>query len=452
MTSHSQSYHKAHRARLFGLALIVAFLSTLLWSNQLFAQTPRAFRIPPFDLPDVESSEAEAATLPEAAPTKRHVIVDTDPGIDDAVALVWLLSQNRYRVEVEGIVTVTGNTTAEQGVNNVREILGWFAPASDITSIPVIQGAAAPLAVPQSLTPWLIHGPTGLWTVVAEPATPDSTDATAFYCEQLAQQPGLLVIALGPLTNLARAMDPDQGGCPALWAGVEIVSLGGGIDQSNQTPVTEYNYWQDPDAANFVVSNAQANGAILHIVVTDAFNQLEISTKDLRTLERPRHYAIQNLLEPLGIYIAALSQGGNKAALPDPVAMIYALERRVATEQSALVKVLTGAGVPEIVRGQTVVGLSVEERITMIADDATLSNIAFLSFTDPNFDINLAIFELLTSMPDNATVVTDIDAKRVHNLFMQGVKGRRIKAAAAKDAGVEQGEFEFRLFVPNIRD
>lgn len=442
MSSRLPRHHQSFAAHLTLVAICCAFLSSFLFSENALAQSPRNFRIPPYDLPDVESGEGEAEveTLPESSAAPVRVIVDTDPGVDDAAALVWLLSQSYVDVEVEGIVTVAGNTTVDNGVNNVQFLLGLLG--EDIT---VVRGADAPLSagVLPSQVPWLIHGPDGLWFTGAPPADAHVADATSFYCNGTALEPGTLVIALGPLTNLATAM----AACNSEWSGVEIISVGGSRATPNQTPVTEYNYWQDPEAARNVLALAQKAGATVEIVLSDAFSQFEITQSDLGQLQRRGGPAMQALVPALGAYIYSLSEGGTQASLPDPSAVIYALANELGTAQSALVEVLAGKKIPEVVRGQTVIGLTLNERITMIASDAQLSQIAVDAFTIPNYDLLAALGAILFSQPDNAQVVVDIDARRMEAIFLEGVS---VNSAATTGTATE--DFENQLFVPFVQD
>ena len=428
------------------VAIFVAVMMTLLWSETSLAQTPPNFRVPPVELPDVESTEDETEDETEVQPqgeTPRQVIVDSDLGVDDAAALIWLFSQTRHPVDVQGIVTIAGATTITNATNNAQLILSWLGEET----VPVIQGADAPLVRPLSLTPSLVHGPDGLWFTFAPEVPADSADATAFYCAPQRLQSGLLVVALGPLTNLAHAIQS----CPAAWSDVEIVSLGGGRLKTNQTPVTEYNYWQDPEAAQQVLTQGAASGATIQIVLADAFSQFELEPRDIEKLSRHGVPAIVNLQPALEAYVNGLSAGGETPTLPDPVAVMYALKNGLGTAHSALVKPLAGEGIPEMVRGQTIIGMTLNERITMIASDADLSAIAYNIYNTPGYDLDSAIFEILSREQDNALVVTDIEARRMHNLFLQDLRGKDINVQSG-EASNEAGNFEEHLYVPLIMD
>jgi inosine-uridine nucleoside N-ribohydrolase len=441
----------------------------LFWSEKLFAQSPQHFRIPLVDLPNIESSEAEVeaenATTPDHGRNPRNprpVIVDTDPGIDDAVALIWLLSQQKYPVDVRGIVGVSGNTNVAQTVVNISMILEWVGRED----IPVVQGAAQPFVQAPSLTQALIHGPDGLWgtSIIMPPqnGSPDFSDATAFYCNNLTRE--TMVIALGPLTTIANALEAAETQCPDKWNGVELVSLGGAIHDGNQTPVTEYNYWQDPEAVEKVLSLAAERGVTIKIVLADAFRQFVISPSDIRQLVRRGNEAIFNLVNPelpippaLPTYMFVLA-GGDTTELPDPAAVIYALDNKLGTTTRGLVDVIsepepwnpTELVIPEVVRGQTVVGLNFAQITSMVLSDAELSAIAAAFIADPTFDVIGAVGALLaTKVTDNAFIVTDIDARRMHNIFMQGLREGIFSTSVSSDQ-IEQGDYDNHLFVPQV--
>ena len=104
-----------------------------------------------------------------------------------------------------------------------------------------------------------------------------------------------------------------------------------------------------------------------------------------------------------------------------------------------------------MVRGQTIIGMTLNERITMIASDADLSAIAYNIYNTPGYDLDSAIFEILSREQDNALVVTDIEAHRMHNLFLQDLRGKDVNVQSG-EASNEAGNFEEHLYVPLIMD
>jgi inosine-uridine nucleoside N-ribohydrolase len=349
-----------------------------------------------------------------AANTPLKVIVDHDGGVDDAAAIAWLLSQERYPVDVLGMTTVVGNTSVENAANNTLIILDKV----DRQDISVFIGAATPLLQEVSASGSFIHGPDGLW--FAGFSNPQdlsdlSTDVTGFYCQQAA--PDVTLLALGPLTNLALALDV----CPDAIAEFEqIVFLGGSIEGGNRTPVAEYNVWYDPEAADQVFTA----GLNLILVPQEAFRTFNLTERDIDRLARKGSDVGQFLAGPLQLYGTAQTGFGGSAniVIADVAATIYTMNTALGNSQSALVK--TASGILEtdpqrLLRGQTVMGFGFASRITMIADDAEISYLAEQAFSDPNFNLEAALDAILMREPDNAQVVTDIQFRLMRNMFLQ---------------------------------
>lgn len=433
-------------------ACLLAVVLAVAEPHNVYAQVPHSFRIPRLLPEDVESAEEPADAQ---AAGMQKIIVDTDPGVDDAAALIWLLSQSRYSIRPLGIVTVAGNTTVENATTNTLVILSWL----NRKNIPVVKGAAAPLAVNHSSTGKLIHGPDGLWylgwTYAPSIGSPDPRSAEVFYCETLrGQEAEVIVMTYGPVTNIARAMLVDPATCGVNWGLVRIVSLGGAKIGGNQTPVTEYNIWQDPDAANVVLNS----GAPWTLVTLDGFSQFTLDNAMFRVLQNTGVPAMRTLLPALQSYAAVLSGAGGKAALPDPVAAMVALDSHLGRGAPGLVRIL-GSDVPEFVRGQTVIALDMAaEWPALAATDAELSAIANTVFADPfNPDfgyMQAAVGAIIMANPPNATVVTDIEARHMRTIFMRGVTGAPGKTkGAAEDSdmtGQAEGTQEHHLYLPGV--
>ena len=479
------------RVGIQGAAVVVALAIALATPLAVLAQTqpPPPFRIAPTELPDVEPEDAEDEEGVTIATASLRLIVDTDPGVDDAAALIWLFSQPQPWVSL-GIVTVAGNTDVASATNNVLLILSWLGQ----NRVPVVRGADKPLVQVASKANQLIHGPDGLWGISAAFPPVNSkrvaTNATRFYCDTLAKRTnrGATVLALGPMTNLAKAIY----NCKSSWAGVRIVTLGGAKVGGNQTPVAEYNYWQDPEAAKFVFSKALAYGYTLEQVPEDAFDQFVLSGTDMAQLYTQARPAMFNLLPPLTMYMCQLAQAcayddfgypvvdpvtgvpilyqyetstptpipaedARYPALPDPVAAIYALLPHLGTPQSALVKILAEY-MPQYVRGQSIIGLSFEERLAMIADDQELNQLIDLAFTDPDaFFTQLNL--IIARDPDNATVVTDVAARWMIDSFLRFVAvAARVSAEASVQVEVIETpadvapDAENKLLLPMLGD
>lgn len=391
------------RVALLTVVLIVAALATLSAGADEIPHKAPAF-----------ANRSQIKSMPAIARDSQgqaiDLVIDTDAGVDDAAAIIWLLEQAHYPVNVLGFTSVAGNTTVDNVTNNLLILL----EATGRSDIPVTIGAAAPLEQELTRSTMLLHGPDGLWFVGLQNPHDLSglpSDVPEFYREMALAHPGATLVALGPLTNVAQAVEryPDE---MALYA--EIVILGGAKNGGNSTPVSEFNIWQDPEAAE-IVFNA---GLPITLVTLDAFTEFTIDQEDLDELAAEGTDAAQFLLVPLQIYAdGQFARGAESVALPDVTATMFALKDTVAKEpQSALVKVVPG---PELVRGQTIIGLGLQERVSMIAGDEELSDLAVRAFYDPNFNLEAELGAILMREPDNATVVLDLHERQIHRFFMR---------------------------------
>jgi purine nucleosidase/pyrimidine-specific ribonucleoside hydrolase len=176
------------------------------------------------------------------------VLIDTDPGLDDALAL--FLACASPGLEISGVTTVAGNIGLERVTENALKLLDFLGRAD----IPVIAGAERPLAR-EPLPAADIHGEDGLGGI-ALPASSRAAlaqDATAFMEAELMRRPAqsLRVLALGPLTNVAKLIESR----PSAAMRIErIVAMGGAVrDNGNVTPFAEFNIAADPEAADRVL-------------------------------------------------------------------------------------------------------------------------------------------------------------------------------------------------------
>lgn len=184
-------------------------------------------------------SETDDATS-SSAPKRPSVIIDCDPGHDDAVAIV---AAARY-TDLRGIVTVAGNAPLERTTHNalvMRDLLGL--------EVPVHSGSRRPLLAP-SRPAAFVHGESGLdGADLPPPTTPlDGDDGVSFIIESCRSEEGLWLVPIGPLTNIGLAfrLAPDL---PDRIAGV---SLMGGGSFGNRSAAAEFNIWADPEAAAIV--------------------------------------------------------------------------------------------------------------------------------------------------------------------------------------------------------
>lgn len=175
-----------------------------------------------------------------------QLILDTDPGVDDAIAILLALAAP---VETLGLTTVGGNVPQARGRRNALALLY----AAGRAELPVAAGAGRPLAG-RFRPAARFHGPGGLSVRLPDaPIPPAAAPAVEFLNAQLTARPGqLTLIALGPLTNLARLQQRHPA---ALGLARQIVAMGGAVETpGNVTPYAEFNFHSDPLAAQQVLS------------------------------------------------------------------------------------------------------------------------------------------------------------------------------------------------------
>ena len=206
----------------------------------------------------------------------QRIIIDTDPGIDDAAAILLALASPE--LSLEGLTVVHGNCSVEQGTTNALSILE-LARAS---RIPVARGCDRPLVQPSLLAPET-HGNTGLgYAKLPPPVTkPLAQHAVDFLIEQIMASPGeITLVAIGPLTNLALAIRKEPRFAQAVK---EVIIMGGAIrHEGNTTPLAEFNTFVDPHAAHIVYHS----GMPLTLVPLDVTYQCILLAEDVARLQR----------------------------------------------------------------------------------------------------------------------------------------------------------------------
>ncbi len=230
----------------------------------------------------------------------RKVIFDTDPGVDDAMALYYALAHPG--IELVGITTTFGNVFVEQATANALYLCMLAG-----RRIAVAQGVARPLRKQAEPPPDFIHGADGLGNLphrlpIVQQA--DARTAAQFIVETARRYPGqITLVAVGPLGNLAAALQLD----PELPKLVREVILMGGtvIESGNVSPVAEANIWNDPHAADIVFTA----GWPLTMVGLDVTHQVILPlTLFRRVADHHRHRATDALLHAVKFYSAFYSQ------------------------------------------------------------------------------------------------------------------------------------------------
>jgi len=201
------------------------------------------------------------------------LLLDTDTGIDDAVAIA--LAARLEAIDVAAVTTVHGNVEVERATRNARDV----ARRARLHA-PVVSGAAAPLhRRPQPARE--THGPEGLGYVhPATPATPEPDRAAPTIADTARTHPGLTLCCLGPLTNLALALgrSPEL---PELLG--PVVIMGGALAvRGTQTPWSEFNWWSDPEAARVVLTA----GLDVRLVPLDVTRRIAVPGSAIASLQR----------------------------------------------------------------------------------------------------------------------------------------------------------------------
>lgn len=342
------------------------------------------------------------------------MVIDADTGVDDAAAIAYLLTRSDL-VNILGITAVAGNTSVENSASNALLLL----ETAQRTNVPVVVGAAGPLVLAPSHQGMFVHGPDGLWFTSYQFPPRDlsglSHDAAGFLCSKAAA--GVTLLALGPLTNVANAVQT----CPEQMKLYKIIWVGGAkaVDGEGNTPVSVFNPWYDPDAADLVLHA----GVSMTMVTTDAARTATIDPTIFDKIAAKGN-ALGKLIAPSLKQYASLfakptgRHGKLRVALYDPAAAVLAAHPDWITSQTGLVMVQTA---DTVTRGQTVLGFSLGEHMSMLASDAELSAIADQVYSNPNFDLNAALGPILFRQPDNAQVVLTLDSNQVIKEWLTGV-------------------------------
>jgi purine nucleosidase/pyrimidine-specific ribonucleoside hydrolase len=272
----------------------------------------------------------------------QHLLIDTDPGIDDALAI--LLALRSSPVHVEAVTTVAGNVAVDRATANARRILSVVAPMP-----PPRLAGGAPAPLKRALvTAHQVHGQDGLGNLErfvepdGRPRYPEPTIAIEMRSgpEVILEAadrwgPDLTIVALGPLTNLALALQQDP---RRLGRAGRIVVMGGAIAvPGNITPAAEFNFYVDPEAAAAVLEA----GLPVELVPLDVTRRVVLAQTALterlhRCSDRVARFILDFTLH--GFAFGAEREGGG-IVLHDPLAMAVALDPSLVTFEPLCVEV-----------------------------------------------------------------------------------------------------------------
>jgi len=284
---------------------------------------------------------------------KRPFLIDTDTASDDAVALIMAL--RNPQVEVLAITTVAGNVTVQQASRNVlytAELCG--------SNVSVFTGAEKPLKREHRSAAWF-HGRDGLGDrgYPAPRRGPEKKPAVDAILDAVESHPGLTMVTLGPLTNVALALQrrPEI----ASRIGRCVIMGGAPCCEGNVTPAAEYNIWCDPEAARIVARSGLPIELVgWHLCRGEAvLNPTDIA--HVLSFDNPvARFAIECNSRAQEAFFEQTGEHG--ISLPDPVAMAVALDPLIVRAQSD--HFLDIETVSELTRGMTVV-----DRLNVAADE-----------------------------------------------------------------------------------
>jgi purine nucleosidase len=273
----------------------------------------------------------------------RRVIIDTDPGTDDAMAI--LLALNSPEFKVEALTVVPGNVTADLGLENALKLVSL----ANRCDVPVAPGARHPLNQ-KLITAEFWHGQNGMANIElpAPKCKADPRFGPDLIIELAHKYPHeITLIPIGPLTNIALAVSKD----PAIASLIkDVVIMGGSISGGNVNAVAEANIYNDPEAAAIVF---KAGWQSLTMVGSDIGERTLFTRRQLAELESGEHGPESDLVAGIVKFLIGMAEkfGDSGTPMYDPLAVGVALDPGIVTTQAMHVEVETRG---ELTRGETV--------------------------------------------------------------------------------------------------
>ncbi len=336
--------------------------------------------------------ERASAALQSTRPSQRKVIIDTDPGTDDAMAI--LLALNSPELDVQALTVVPGNVTAAQGLDNALRLVS-LAGRCDV---PVAHGAQHPLDQ-KLVTAEFWHGRNGFANIELPPSkcTADPRFGPDLIIQMVHEHPHeITLVPIGPETNIALAVSKDPSIVPLVR---EVVIMGGSISGGNVNAAAEANIYGDPEAAQ-IVFNA---GWPITMVGLDVGNKTLVTRAHIAQLERthgPENDFVVGVLK----FLIDLSEkyGATGVQMYDPLAVGVAIDPTIVTTQAMRVDIET--------RGQFTRGETVGNRTNTVERNVPHDGRLWIEAVDP--------------VTPNAKVAVDVDADRFISMFLERIAGK----------------------------
>jgi inosine-uridine nucleoside N-ribohydrolase len=332
------------------------------------------------------------AMLALPASAAKKIIIDTDPGTDDALAL--MLALNSPEVDVRAVTVVPGNVTAAMGLDNALRMVSL----ANRCDIPVAGGAQHPL-FQKLITAEFWHGKNGLANVELPPSKckVDPRFGPDLIIQLVHASPHeITLVPVGPLTNIALAVEKDPSIVPLVK---EVILMGGSITGGNVTAAAEFNIYNDPEAAQIVFRA----GWPLTMVGLEVGNKALFTHNYLDELGRS-HGPINDFVVSVLKFMVNLSETFGSAGAPmyDPSAVAVAIDSTLVKVQEMHVDVET--------RGQFTRGETVGNRYGEVEREALRGD--------------RYVIEGVDKVTPNAKVGVDVDADRFLHLLVSRIRGK----------------------------
>ena len=229
------------------------------------------------------------------------IIIDTDPGHDDALAIMFAVKSEIF--DIKAITTVAGNSTIDNTTRNAR----YFLNLLDREDIPIYSGSKKPLL--RKLIKAVVHGESGLDGINPKNNSNLTNDAVDKIIKIVKNNENITIVTIGPLTNIASAIEKDG---ESMKRVKQIVIMGGAIKvPGNKNRVAEFNIFVDPDAANIVFNFPVKK----FLVPLDACKNIQLQLEDFEKLRGTTLYEpimammipyIENIFKEEGIKAALM--------------------------------------------------------------------------------------------------------------------------------------------------
>lgn len=332
------------------------------------------------------------AALAVPAFAAKKIIIDTDPGTDDALAL--MLALNSPELDVRAITVVPGNVTAAMGLDNALRMVSL----ANRCDIPVAGGAQHPL-FQKLITAEFWHGKNGLANVELPPSKckGDARFGPDLIIQLVHASPReITLVPVGPLTNIALAVEKDPSIVPLVK---EVILMGGSISGGNVNAAAEANIYNDPEAAQIVF---QA-GWRLTMVGLEVGDKALFTHRYLDEIEQT-HGPINDFVVSVLKFMVNLSGtfGSPGSPMYDPSAVAVAIDSTLVKVEEMHVDVETRG---EFTRGETVGNRRGEVERNVLHGDRY-------------------IIEGVDKVTPNAKVCVDVDADRFLQLFVSRIRGK----------------------------